>query len=45
MKREEDDVDYYQIQGAASSYASVKSDRSMDNAHNYRDETVAFNPR
>lgn len=45
-KREEGDVDHYQNQGAAeSSYSSVKSDRSMEKALNYRDETVAFNPR
>uniref|UniRef100_A0A9J8A0I0 Uncharacterized protein n=1 Tax=Cyprinus carpio carpio TaxID=630221 RepID=A0A9J8A0I0_CYPCA len=45
-KREEGDVDHYQNQEAAEAgCVSVKSDRSMENALNYSDETVDFNPR
>lgn len=45
-KREEGDVDHYQNQEAAEAgCVSVKSDKSMENALNYSNETVDFNPR
>uniref|UniRef100_A0A8C1TJC0 Uncharacterized protein n=1 Tax=Cyprinus carpio TaxID=7962 RepID=A0A8C1TJC0_CYPCA len=45
-KREEGDVDHYQNQEVAEAGClSVKSDKSMENALNYSNETVDFNPR